>query len=44
LPSYSIRRDNIMLLKCVGRAKFLGIDRKTLRIKMRNFGIKIENQ
>jgi len=25
-------------------AKFLGIDRKTLRIKMRNFGIKIENQ
>jgi DNA-binding NtrC family response regulator len=25
-------------------AKFLGIDRKTLRIKMRNFGIKMENQ
>ncbi|MEN6318137.1 MAG: sigma-54 dependent transcriptional regulator [Syntrophaceae bacterium] len=25
-------------------AKFLGIDRKTLRIKMRNFGIKIEEQ
>jgi DNA-binding NtrC family response regulator len=25
-------------------AKFLGIDRKTLRIKMRNFGIKTENQ
>ncbi len=25
-------------------AKFLGIDRKTLRIKMRNYGIKIENQ
>ncbi len=25
-------------------AKFLGIDRKTLRIKMRNFGIKIEHQ
>jgi DNA-binding NtrC family response regulator len=25
-------------------AKFLGIDRKTLRIKIRNYGIKIENQ
>lgn len=25
-------------------AKFLGIDRKTLRIKMRNYGIKIEHQ
>jgi len=25
-------------------AKFLGIDRKTLRIKMRNYGIKIERQ
>jgi DNA-binding NtrC family response regulator len=24
-------------------AKFLGIDRKTLRIKMRNYGIKIES-
>lgn len=25
-------------------AKFLGIDRKTLRIKMRNYGVRIENQ
>ena len=25
-------------------AKFLGIDRKTLRIKMRNYGIKVEHQ
>jgi DNA-binding NtrC family response regulator len=25
-------------------AKFLGIDRKTLRIKMRNYGVRVENQ